>query len=149
MDLIRPYTSMSKMTQVSTSFSTLAVISKILLKSKCILLNRVQSLTNDDITVSKSLILSQNRFSLALFTRGKRRARTRWPYKRGHTQRPRSGNKCPGMEGEAGDKKVRARKRKRNLLSSNTGCFSRRLSAPRVEWHQFLSVNLAARKPAD
>lgn len=95
---IRPYIPMSKMTQISTLFFILKVISMIRLKSKHTLFNRVQSLSNDDITVSKSLILSKNSFSVALFIRGKRRASTHWPYKWGHTQMPRSGNKCPGTE---------------------------------------------------
>lgn len=44
-------------------------MSRILIKSKFTSFSRVQSLTNDDITVSKSLILSQNSLSLVLFIR--------------------------------------------------------------------------------
>jgi hypothetical protein len=80
------------------SFFILEVMSRILLKSKYTLFKRVQSLTNDDITVFKSLMLSKNSFSLALFIRRKKRASTHWPCKQGHTQMDRSGNKCLGTE---------------------------------------------------
>lgn len=118
---------MSKMIWISTSFFILEVMSRILLKSKCTLFNRTQSLTNDDITVSKSLILSKNSFSVALFIRGMRRVSTHWPYKRGHTQMPRSENKCPGRHGrkEAGDKKIFTKTEKSIVINSNITYFSR------------------------
>lgn len=133
---------------ISTSVFILEMMSRALLKSKCTLFNRVQSLTNDDITASMSLILSKNSFSLALFIRGKKRASMHWPYKR----------TCPNAQvwklmsrlgsKEAGSKKIYARKRKNNQLSSildnSPGC---QLSKPSVGWQQWRSFTVSSAAP--